>query len=170
MKDELYKKLEKIVVNVGIGRQSQEPNFAEKKLPAIIDELAMITGQKPSPRPAKKSIAGFKTRAGTVVGLKVTLRRKRMKHFFERLVHVVLPRVRDFRGIDQKAIDGSGNLSIGIKDHLVFPEIIPENSKVNFGVQVTVVPCGLKNRDAAVEVYKALKVPFKKPALKSKAK
>jgi len=170
MKETIYKKFEKVVVNVGIGRQSQEPNFAEKKLPAVMEELAMITGQKPSPRPAKKSIAGFKTRAGTVVGLKVTLRRKRMQYFLERLINIVLPRVRDFRGIDQGTVDANGNLSIGIKDHLVFPEIIPENSKVNFGIQVTVVPRLPKNRAAAIERYQTLKIPFKKSALKGKKK
>ena len=118
-------KVEKIVINVGVGRLSQQPNFEEKVLPVIVKELAVITGQKPVMTKAKKSIAGFKTRAGQIVGLKVSLRRKRKEDFLGKLVHVVLPRLRDFRGIDPHAVDASGNLHIGLPDYFVFPEINP---------------------------------------------
>ena len=153
--------LEKIVINVGIGKMSNLPNFQEKILPALSQELGAITGQKAAFRPAKKSIAGFKLRTGTVVGLKTTLRRKRMSEFLKKLVQVTLPRVRDFRGINPKAVDLNGNLTIGIKEHLVFPEISPEISKTNFGMEITIVP-KLRNKKMAMELYKELKIPFKK--------
>ncbi|OGM91611.1 50S ribosomal protein L5 [Candidatus Wolfebacteria bacterium RIFCSPLOWO2_01_FULL_45_19] len=154
-------KLEKIVVNVGVGRLSQAPNFSDKILPEIDKELALITGQKPSPRGAKQSIAGFKIRAGNVVGLKVTLRGKRMRDFLSRLVNIALPRVRDFRGVDLKNVDKSGNLSIGFREHSVFPEINLETSRVNFGLEVTLVP-KIRIREKAIEAYRQLGVPFKK--------
>ena len=138
-KHDLKNKLEKVVINIGIGRLSTQPNFESKILPDIIKELTIITGQKPSPRPAIKSISGFKLRQGTIVGLKTTLRGDRMKSLMSKLVNITLPRVRDFRGIDQGAIDKNGNLNIGLKEHLVFPEISPEHSKVNFGMQFTLV-------------------------------
>ena len=115
--------IEKIVVNVGIGRLRQNGQFEEKILPEIIGELSLIAGQKPITRPAKKAISAFKTRLGDVVGLKVTLRGKRMFDFFTRFVNVVLPRIKDFRGLNLKIVDASGNLSVGIEDQLVFPEI-----------------------------------------------
>jgi len=96
-------KLEKIVVNVGIGKLSQQPNFEDKILPEVIKEVSLITGQKPFICKAKKSIAGFKVRAGQIVGLKVTLRRQKMKDFLSRLVNIALPRVRDFKGINLKS-------------------------------------------------------------------
>ena len=153
--------LEKVVVNVGTGRFSALPNFEDKTLPEMIKELSMITGQKPAPRPALKSIAGFKLRMGTVVGLKTTLRKKRMNEFIKKLLNVALPRVRDFRGIKTEAIDANGNLTIGLKEHLVFPEVVPELSKVNFGMEITFVP-KVQNKEKAVELYKELRIPFKK--------
>lgn len=156
------KKFEKAVINVGVGKLSTQPNFSDKVLPAIINDVAVITGQKPMSRPAKKSISGFKLREGTIVGLKITLRGKRMTQFLDKVIGVVLPRVRDFRGLDPKNIDQKGNLSFGIKDHLVFPEIVPEESKVNFGMEVTVVPRSIKNKEEAVILYKEIGVPFQK--------
>lgn len=153
-------KLEKIVVNVGVGRLRQQGQFEEKLLPEIIQEVSLITGQKPISRPAKKAIAGFKTRVGDIVGLKVTLRGKRMFDFFTRFVNVVLPRVKDFRGLDLKSLDASGNLSVGIEDQLVFPEIDADKTKVDFGLEVTLVP-KIKNREKAIESYRALGVPLK---------
>ena len=153
--------LEKVVVNVGTGRLSALPNFEDKTLPELVKELSMITGQKPSARPAAKSIAGFKLRMGTVVGLKTTLRKKRMSEFIKKLLNVALPRVRDFRGIKTEAIDANGNLTIGLKEHLVFPEVVPELSKVNFGMEITFVP-KVQNKEKAVELYKELRIPFKK--------
>ena len=157
----IREKLEKIVVNVGIGRLVQQSNFQEKILPEIIGELTLITGQKPSPRGAKKSIAGFKTRTGDIVGLQVTLRRKRMNDFLKRLTEISLPRVKDFRGISLRNVDGGGNLNIGFKEQYVFPEIKAETSKVHFGLQVTFVPI-LKNREKAIDLYRRLGVPLKK--------
>jgi len=153
--------VEKVVVNTGIGRLSSQPNFEEKILPEITKEISLLTGQKAAFRPAKKSVAGFKLRAGTVVGLKTTLRRKRMLQFLQKIIRVVLPRVRDFRGLNPEAVDAGGNMTIGIKEHLVFPEISPEASKVNFGMELTLVP-KLRNKEKALELYKELGIPFKK--------
>lgn len=156
-----YKQLEKIVINVGTGRLSAQPNFEEKTLPAVMEELSSITGQKPAVRRAKKSIAGFKLRMGTTVGLKTTLRKKRMSEFLRKLTNVALPRVRDFRGISQTAIDENGNLTIGLKEHLVFPEVNPETSKASFGLEITLVP-KFRDKEKAVELYKELGIPFGK--------
>lgn len=155
-------KLEKIVVNSGFGRLATQPSFEEKLLPELSREFAAITGQKPAPRRARKSISGFKIREGLVVGMVATLRGKRMADFLERLVQVVLPRIRDFRGIPLKNVDAAGNLNVGIREQFAFPEVAPESSKVNFGVQVTVVPKQAKNRDAAISFYRELGVPLQK--------
>jgi len=157
----LNMRLEKIVINVGLGRASGQPNFTDKILPAVSEELSIITGQKPQVRTAKQSIAGFKLRAGTVVGIKVTLRGKRMDDFLKKFVNIVLPRVRDFRGIDTKAIDTNGNLTIGVKEHVVFPEISSELIKTNFGMEITLVP-KIRNYGTSMELYKSLGIPFKK--------
>ena len=162
MKVNNYDKIEKVVVNSGIGRQSQDANFESKILAEIISEFGQIVGQKPAPRPATKSLASFKLRAGTTVGLKATLRGARKNQFLSKVLNIVFPRVRDFRGIDEKGVDASGNLSFGFKEQLVFPEIVPENSKVSFGLQVTIVPKRIKDRAEAIEIYRALGVPFKK--------
>ncbi len=160
MNQEIRKKFEKIVVNVGLGRLRNLTNFEDKILPEVMKELALITGQKPQIRPAKKSIAGFKIRTGDVVGLKVTLRNQRMVDFFVRLINIVLPRVKDFQGLDIKNIDKNGNLNIGLKEQLVFPEISADQSKVNFGLQVTVV-IKPEFKKQSLEIYKNLGVPFK---------
>lgn len=159
-KQNLEKQFEKAVVNIGVGRMRQHAQFEEKILPEIIQELALITGQKPSPRPTKKAIAGFKTRTGDIVGLKVTLRRKRMAGFIKKIISIVLPRVRDFRGIPVKNIDSAGNLNIGLKEQYVFPEISPEKSRVNFGLEITIVP-KIKIRENAVDLYKSSGFPIK---------
>ncbi len=162
-KHDLNNKLDKAVVNIGIGRLSQQPNFEDKVLPEIIKEITTITGQKPSSREAMKSIAGFKLRQGTIVGLKTTLRGKYMNSLISKIVNVTLPRVRDFRGINTTAIDKNGNLNFGFKEHLVFPEISPEQTKVNFGIQITLVPKNpIKSKEEAVEFYKKIGIPFKK--------
>ena len=153
--------IEKIVVGAGIGRLSQQGQFEEKILPEVVKEFSMITGQKAATRPAKRSIAGFKIREGQIVGLKATLRQRRMEDFFERLVRLALPRVKDFRGLDLKNIDESGNLNIGFKEQSVFPEIDLEKSKVNFGIQVTIVP-RKKNRELTIDLYRRLGLPLKK--------
>ena len=152
--------IEKIVINVGIGRQSQQPTFKEKILPEIMTELALITGQKAAARQAKKAIANFKTRVGDVIGLQVTLRGRRMEDFLTRLISVVFPRVKDFRGLELSAIDKLGNLNIGFREQYVFPEIHIEKSKTHFGLQVTIVPVN-RRREKAVELYYALGIPLK---------
>lgn len=152
-------RIEKISVNIGVGRASQNPNFQDKILPGIMKEMAAIVGQKPKTTSAKKSISGFKTRQGQTVGLTVTLRRQKMYDFLERLIKIVLPRVRDFRGINPKSIDSKGNLSIGFREHIVFPEIKPETSKVDFGLEITIVT-NSKNKKEALELYKLIGIPF----------
>lgn len=159
----IKKVLEKIVINSGIGKLSQSDSFKNKILPEIIKEFSYIVGQKPATRPARKSIAGFKVRQGTIVGLKATLRGKRMADFFKKVISAVLPRVRDFRGVSDKSIDEGGNLTIGIKDHTIFPEINAESSNVDFGLQITIVPKETKNKKDAKKMYQELGIPFKKP-------
>jgi len=153
--------LEKVVVDAGIGRASQLPNFAEKGLTQVTRDLALITGQKPQTRPARKSIAGFKTRQGQVVGMRVTLRRQKMVDFFERLIKIVLPRVRDFNGLPVKSVDKGGVLNFGFKEHAVFPEINPEHSSISFSFGVNIVP-RKKDREEALKKYRELGVPLKK--------
>jgi len=134
--------LEKIVINVGVGRLSQQSNFEEKILPQIMRDIAVIAGQAPRVRRAKKSIAGFKVREGQIVGVCVTLRGRRMVDFFNRLIMIVLPRVRDFRGIDPKVVDNGGVLNVGLREHLVFNEINPEESTLIFPLEISVVSQG----------------------------
>ena len=131
----LKTKLEKIVINSGVGRLSEQPNFEEKTLVQISRDIAILSGQKPEVRRARKSIAGFKIREGNVVGIMTTLRGARMVSFVNKLVNIALPRVRDFRGIPLKNVDKNGNLTIGVKEHIVFPEVNAESSKLNFGLQ-----------------------------------
>lgn len=155
-------KLEKIVVSVGMGKMRQSnAQFDSNILPEITKELGVIVGQRPGYRKAKKSIASFKSRQGDVVGLLATLRGQRMKDFLSRLINFVLPRVRDFRGIDLDNFDSRGNLTIGIKEYTVFPEINSEISKVNFGLEITLV-AGTKNKDEGIAYYRKLCLPLKK--------
>jgi large subunit ribosomal protein L5 len=153
--------LEKIVINSGVGRMSQQPSFEDKVLPMVVKDLGIMSGQRPQIRRATKSIAGFKIREGQIVGLRATLRHDKMVDFFERLINIVLPRVRDFGGISLSTIDKGGVLNIGIKEHLVFPEINPEDTTLIFPLQVTIVPKA-KDREKAVAAYRALGVPLKK--------
>lgn len=157
----IRKNLEKIVVNVGVGKMRSQGGFDEKFLPEIMKELSEITGQKPSLRPAKKSIAGFKTREGETLGLKVSLREKRMADFFLRVINFVLPRVKDFRGLELSSVDQNGNLNMGLREQFVFPEISAERSRVNFGIQITAVP-KIRNREKAIDLYRSVGVPLKK--------
>src|SRR3989344_7909242 len=131
--------LEKIVIATGVGRLRQRPQFEENLLPEIVKELGLIAGQKPEIRKAKKSVAGFKVREGDIIGLKVTLRGQKMRDFLSRLIGFVLPRIRDFRGIDTQSIDAQGNLTIPIREHIVFPEINADEVKIDFGLEVTLV-------------------------------
>ena len=128
-------KLDKIIVNMGVGEASQN----SKLMDAAAKDLEIITGQKPTIRKAKNSEAGFKLREGQAIGAKVTLRREAMYDFLDRLVSVVLPRVRDFEGISGKAFDGRGNYSLGLTDQLVFPEIEYDKVEKLFGMSITIV-------------------------------
>jgi large subunit ribosomal protein L5 len=153
--------IDKIVINAGVGRASQQPNFEDKTLKDIKRDLAVISGQEPQLRPAKKSIAGFKIRENQIVGLKVTLRDRKMVDFFERLITIVMPRVHDFRGINLIAVDQGGALNIGFREQFVFPEINPEESLFTFPLGVNIVP-RQKDREAAIAAYRSLGVPLKK--------
>jgi large subunit ribosomal protein L5 len=153
--------LEKAVIDAGVGRLSQQPNFEEKILPQIQRDIAAITGQHAQIRRAKESIAGFKIREGQIVGLRVTLRGTKMVDFFERLVTIVLPRVRDFNGLERSAVDHGGTLNVGVRDHFVFPEINPENSPMTFSLGASFVP-KKKDRAVSLESFLALGVPLKK--------
>lgn len=153
--------LEKIVIDAGVGRASAQPNFLEKIMPQIMKDLASITGQKPQPRSAKKSIAGFKTREGQIVGLRATLRRRRMVDFFVRLIKIVLPRVKDFGGLKLSQVDGAGVLNVGIREQYFFPEVAVEQSPVAFSLGISVVP-RVRRRDDAIKKYRELGVPLKK--------
>ncbi|MDR3581882.1 MAG: 50S ribosomal protein L5 [Candidatus Pacebacteria bacterium] len=153
--------LEKAVIDAGVGRLSQQPNFEEKVLPQVMRDIAAVTGQQPQIRRAKESIAGFKIREGQIVGLRVTLRGRKMVDFFERLITIVLPRVRDFSGLERSVIDQGGTLNIGVRDQLVFPEIKPEQSPISFSLGASMVP-KIRNHDKSFEAFTALGVPLKK--------
>ena len=133
----------KVVVSTGVGAGKDK-----KRRELIIDRLARITGQAPAARQAKKSIATFKTRAGDIVGYQVTLRGEHGRAFLDKLIHIVLPRTKDFRGIQSKAIDEMGNITIGIKEHTVFPETADEDSKDIFGLAVTIVTSATSKKEA----------------------
>ena len=148
-------KIEKVVVNVGVGRIRDE-----KVHDTIQKSLSLIVGQKIAPRPAKLAISAFKTRQGLIIGYAATLRGKRMYDFLERLIHVALPRQRDFQGITEKSFDGKGNLTIGIKEHIVFPEMIGEDVRSIFGFEVTVVTSG-RSRKENISLLKHLGFPIK---------
>lgn len=155
-------KIEKVMVNTGFGRliSGKTSNEQEKIQEAILHDLALITGQRPVLTRARKSVSGFKIRKGMPVGAQVTLRGKRMFDFLERLIHIALPRSRDFRGIDPKSFDGEGNLTIGIKEHIAFPEISPEKVKNIFGFEVTVVTTA-RNREKGKMLLKLLGFPIR---------
>ncbi|GAK04741.1 LSU ribosomal protein L5p [Geomicrobium sp. JCM 19037] len=128
-------KIEKVVINMGVGEAVNNP----KSLDSAVEELATISGQKPVVTKAKKSIAGFKLREGNPIGAKVTLRGERMYDFLEKLIHVSLPRVRDFRGVSNKAFDGRGNYTLGVKEQLIFPEIEYDKVDKVRGMDIVIV-------------------------------
>jgi len=146
----------KVVISSGVG------SFKDKtKFKVVEDRLALITGQKPAPRGAKISIAGFKSRKGDVVSYQVTLRGKRMFNFLDRLVHLALPRTKDFRGISPSAADDMGNYTLGIKEHNIFPETSDEELKDVFGLAVTIVTTA-KSKEEVITFLTHLGFPFKK--------
>ena len=150
-------RLEKVVISVGVGRVTKDKN----RLELIEDRLALITGQKAAPRGAKKSVAAFKIRQGDKIGYQVTLRGARMYDFLDKLVHVALPRTRDFRGLSAKAIDEMGNFTIGIKEHTIFPETADEDLRDVFGFAVTVVTTAKSKKDAEA-FFRHLGFPLQK--------
>ncbi len=150
-------KIEKVVVNTGVGRIAKEDKIVER----IAKDLTMIVGQKPVFKKAKKSISGFKLREGVSVGISVTLRGKRMYDFLDRLIAIALPRSRDFRGIETKNFDKMGNLNFGIRESSIFPEINYENVKDIFGLEVTVVTTA-QNREKGIELLRQMGFPIRR--------
>ncbi len=149
-------RLQKIVVSAKVGSMKDK-----NKIEVVIDRLAQITGQKPKANAAKKSIATFKLREGSIIGYSVTLRGKRMEDFLDRLIHIALPRTRDFRGLEASAIDEMGNYTIGIREHTIFPETADEDLKDVFGLGVTLVTTA-KTKDEAEALLRELGLPLKK--------
>ncbi|MCK4540116.1 50S ribosomal protein L5 [Candidatus Parcubacteria bacterium] len=149
--------LEKVVVNVGFGRHNKEKAYIDN----VVKSLTRITGQKPILTKAKKSIASFKIREGMTIGACVILRGSRMYDFVEKFVNVTFPRVRDFRGISEKHVDENGNMTIGIKEHIVFPEINVDEIDNVFGLEVSLATTA-KTKESGLELFRLMGFPFKK--------
>jgi large subunit ribosomal protein L5 len=149
-------KLERVVVNMGVGDGISNPKLLE----AGAEELGIITGQRPVLRRAKKSISNFKLRAGMAIGASVTLRGRRMYEFFDRLVNIALPRIRDFRGLPKKSFDGRGNYTLGLEEQIIFPEIDYDKVQKIRGMNVTIVTTAETDREA-YELLKELGMPFR---------
>lgn len=152
-------KLEKISVNMGVG----EAALNKKALEGALQDLAIITGQKPSVTKAKKSLASFKLREGQTIGARVTLRGDRMYEFLDRVISLATPRIRDFRGLPTKSFDGRGNYTFGVTEQLIFPEINYDNVDVVRGMDITIVTTA-KSNDAGKALLEAYGFPFKKGA------
>ena len=150
-------KLEKIVVNIGVGDAAHN----SKLLEASLSELELITGQKPIATKAKKAIAGFKLREGQPIGCKVTLRGENMYNFLDKLISITLPRVRDFRGLSNKSFDGRGNYTLGLTEQLIFSEIVYDNVVKVRGMDIVFVTTA-KTNDEALDLLKGFGMPFKK--------
>lgn len=150
-------KLEKILISTGIGKIAKEDNLIKQ----IVDDLALITGQKAVITKAKKSISNFKSRKGMPAGVKVTLRKEKMYDFMDRFVNLVLPRIRDFKGIAADHFDRNGNITIGIKEQIVFPEINLGDAKHIFGLEVTIVTSAVKKEEAEA-LLRLMGFPFSK--------
>lgn len=150
-------RLEKVVINVGFGRHSKEKTYIEN----VQKGLLKISGQQPVLTKAKKSISAFKVREGMVIGAKVTLRGDRMYDFVDKLVNVTFPRVRDFRGLNDKAVDREGNLTIGLKEYAAFPEIKAEDIQDMYGLEISLAT-NAKNREEGLALFNLIGFPFKK--------
>lgn len=150
-------KLKKIVINCGVGEAVEN----EKRLDTVVDNVAKITGQHPVTTKAKKSISNFKTREGMPIGCKVTLRKKEMYEFLDRLINLALPRTRDFRGVPDKSFDGRGNYTLGIKEHTIFPEINTDEVEEVHGLDVTFVTSA-ETDEEAYTLLKEFGMPFQK--------
>ncbi len=152
--------LTKVVISSGFGSIKDK-----KKIELIADRLARITGQKPATRVTKKAIATFKTRMGDAIGYQVTLRGKRMTEFLDRLIHVALPRTKDFRGLSRESVDAMGNYTLGIKEHTIFPETSDEDLKDVFGFAVTIVTTS-NDKKATLAFLEHLGLPLKREEIK----
>jgi len=150
-------KIEKICINIGLGEATANPKIIDQALV----ELAQITGQKPKICRARKSIAGFKLRKGVPIGVAVTLRKKRMYDFLTRLIHVALPRVKDFKGLSRSGFDGRGNYTFGITDHTIFPEVDLSKVEKIKGMSITIVTTA-ETDEEAYELLKELGMPFRR--------
>lgn len=153
----LTPRLVKVVLNVGFGRFTKEKEYME----SVAKGLTKISGQKPVMTTAKKSISAFKIREGLVIGSKVTLRGQRMYDFVEKLTNITFPRVRDFRGISEKAVDRGGNMTVGFKEYTAFPEIHAEEVANIFGLEICLAS-NARNREEGLALFRALGFPFKK--------
>ncbi len=156
-------KIVKVVINTGFGKIISPKTKDEQKRfnEYVVENIGLISGQKPVLTKARKSISSFKLREGSVIGAKVTLRGKKMYAFLEKLINIVMPRIRDFRGISAKIIDKNGNMNLGIKEHIVFPEISPEKSPIILGLEITIVT-NAKSKEEGLELFKLLDFPIKK--------
>ncbi len=148
-------RVNKIVINMGIGEGATD----SKKVVSVCEQLTLIAGQKAVSTKARKSIANFKLREGVAVGAKVTLRKDKMYEFLDRLLNIALPRVRDFRGVSKKSFDGNGNYSMGIKEHIVFPEIDYDKVETIRGMDISIITSA-KTDDEACELLKGFGMPF----------
>jgi len=157
-------KISKVSINTGIGRliAGKTSDEQRKVCNIILDNLTQIAGQKPVLTKAKKSISSFKLRQGMPVGCRVVLRGRKMYDFLERLVRIAFPRVRDFRGIGLKSFDKKGNLTVAFKEHIVFPEISPEEAKIIFGFEITIVTSA-KTKEEGIELLRLMGFPLERP-------
>jgi len=149
-------KLKKIILNMGVGDGKDDSKLIDKAL----EDLSLISGQKAIKTKSKKAISGFKIRAGMPLGVKVTLRNKMMYEFLDRLVNIAIPRIRDFRGLNMKSFDGNGNFSMGIKEHVIFPEINFDKVDKVRGMDITICTSA-KNNNEALQLLKCFNMPFK---------
>lgn len=158
-------RLTKVVVNSGVGKNAKEQAFID----SVVSSLSRITGQKPVQTKAKQSISAFKTRKGMVIGVAVTLRNKRMFDFVEKLINITFPRIRDFRGISQKQMDNKGNLAVGFKEHIAFPEIKADEADNIHGLGICLATTA-KNREQGLELFKLMGFPFTTEDVEAKSK
>ncbi len=149
-------KIKKIILNIGVGEGKDDSKLIDKAL----DDLTLISGQKAVKTISKKAISGFKIRAGMPLGVKVTLRNKIMYEFLDRFVNIAIPRIRDFRGLNMKSFDGNGNFSMGIKEHVIFPEINFDKVDKVRGMDITICTSA-KNNNEALELLKSFNMPFR---------
>lgn len=153
-------RIEKVLVSVGTGKMARAD---KKRQEFIVSRLAKITGQKPSARPAKKSIASFKLREGEIIGQLVTLRGARMMGFLDKFINIAIPRTKDFRGFSAKSLDEMGNFTVGVKEHTVFPETADEDLRDVFGMAITIV-LSSKSKAESLDVLEAMNFPFRENA------